>query len=146
MLVDRSVSVTSAPPITAPVVSVIRPVTLEAPVAPCPKSRADDIRRQKTHSSQSDSFLIMSLSPLTILQISQLTDLGYCTPICEGMSMILIMIFSSLATTSELAGGCPFSGSRYNFQDNGIQVFVDRSEEHTSELQSLRHLVCRLLL
>src|ERR1035438_6398467 len=25
-------------------------------------------------------------------------------------------------------------------------VFYDRSEEHTSELQSLRHLVCRLLL
>src|SRR5205814_10424768 len=25
-------------------------------------------------------------------------------------------------------------------------VVVDRSEEHTSELQSLRHLVCRLLL
>src|ERR1039458_5607743 len=25
-------------------------------------------------------------------------------------------------------------------------VFEDRSEEHTSELQSLRHLVCRLLL
>src|ERR1035438_10711883 len=24
--------------------------------------------------------------------------------------------------------------------------FLDRSEEHTSELQSLRHLVCRLLL
>src|ERR1035441_9545545 len=27
----------------------------------------------------------------------------------------------------------------------GLQV-ADRSEEHTSELQSLRHLVCRLLL
>src|SRR5258705_3275483 len=26
------------------------------------------------------------------------------------------------------------------------QAFKDRSEEHTSELQSLRHLVCRLLL
>src|SRR5437899_1876823 len=25
-------------------------------------------------------------------------------------------------------------------------VFANRSEEHTSELQSLRHLVCRLLL
>src|SRR5262245_63580640 len=25
-------------------------------------------------------------------------------------------------------------------------VFAERSEEHTSELQSLRHLVCRLLL
>src|ERR1035441_8355354 len=25
-----------------------------------------------------------------------------------------------------------------------LQIFCDRSEEHTSELQSLRHLVCRL--
>src|SRR5947199_5028228 len=29
---------------------------------------------------------------------------------------------------------------------NGDFVSLDRSEEHTSELQSLRHLVCRLLL
>src|SRR5438045_8226240 len=28
----------------------------------------------------------------------------------------------------------------------GKSNLVDRSEEHTSELQSLRHLVCRLLL
>src|SRR5205814_3991759 len=27
-----------------------------------------------------------------------------------------------------------------------MKQFADRSEEHTSELQSLRHLVCRLLL
>src|SRR5438045_8367769 len=27
-----------------------------------------------------------------------------------------------------------------------VEVFEPRSEEHTSELQSLRHLVCRLLL
>src|ERR1035438_5020100 len=27
-----------------------------------------------------------------------------------------------------------------------VQVTANRSEEHTSELQSLRHLVCRLLL
>src|SRR5262245_46425780 len=27
-----------------------------------------------------------------------------------------------------------------------VVAFLDRSEEHTSELQSLRHLVCRLLL
>src|SRR5437899_9144184 len=26
------------------------------------------------------------------------------------------------------------------------RLFLERSEEHTSELQSLRHLVCRLLL
>src|SRR5437899_6396341 len=30
-------------------------------------------------------------------------------------------------------------------QRNMSRVFEDRSEEHTSELQSLRHLVCRLL-
>src|SRR5262245_62183557 len=29
---------------------------------------------------------------------------------------------------------------------NGAATDKDRSEEHTSELQSLRHLVCRLLL
>src|SRR5205814_7250990 len=29
---------------------------------------------------------------------------------------------------------------------SGQAVKVERSEEHTSELQSLRHLVCRLLL
>src|SRR5258705_2432724 len=33
-----------------------------------------------------------------------------------------------------------------SFQNAGVQVFHGRSEEHTSELQSLRHLVCRLLL
>src|SRR3989441_4832054 len=30
--------------------------------------------------------------------------------------------------------------------DNGVYVSTDRSEEHTSELQSLAYLVCRLLL
>src|SRR5437899_11862813 len=29
---------------------------------------------------------------------------------------------------------------------NEFHDMIDRSEEHTSELQSLRHLVCRLLL
>src|ERR1035441_10577719 len=32
----------------------------------------------------------------------------------------------------------------YRVKEQGIEVL--RSEEHTSELQSLRHLVCRLLL
>src|SRR5205814_9957126 len=30
--------------------------------------------------------------------------------------------------------------------NNARKIFFPRSEEHTSELQSLRHLVCRLLL
>src|SRR5471030_1269317 len=32
------------------------------------------------------------------------------------------------------------------FQKIGVEMIAARSEEHTSELQSLRHLVCRLLL
>src|SRR5436853_3190647 len=42
-----------------------------------------------------------------------------------------------------------FDGARQN-EDFGLEQVTgnpnDRSEEHTSELQSLRHLVCRLLL
>src|ERR1039458_10738952 len=32
------------------------------------------------------------------------------------------------------------------FKTGNLRMIVTRSEEHTSELQSLRHLVCRLLL
>src|ERR1039458_8153538 len=31
-------------------------------------------------------------------------------------------------------------------KEHGVDFLMERSEEHTSELQSLRHLVCRLLL
>src|ERR1039458_10875626 len=39
---------------------------------------------------------------------------------------------------------CP--GCAQSAQDGSSQPCAGRSEEHTSELQSLRHLVCRLLL
>src|SRR2546425_5673080 len=55
-----------------------------------------------------------------------------------------------LATTSELAGMVfipdvdgPKNLARADRKDRGVLV---RSEEHTSELQSLAYLVCRLLL
>src|SRR5258705_1705623 len=34
----------------------------------------------------------------------------------------------------------------YHLSGKPLTRFINRSEEHTSELQSLRHLVCRLLL
>src|SRR2546425_9001645 len=40
--------------------------------------------------------------------------------------------------TEETIGGKPIPG--------GVDPVADRSEEHTSELQSLAYLVCRLLL
>src|SRR5262245_38053555 len=48
-------------------------------------------------------------------------------------------------------GGDPGVGSLHRFRDaveHGwpVPLELERSEEHTSELQSLRHLVCRLLL
>src|SRR5471030_3469494 len=46
-------------------------------------------------------------------------------------------LFRSWSSTS-VAPGAPATPARV--------LWVSRSEEHTSELQSLRHLVCRLLL
>src|SRR5437899_10933855 len=41
---------------------------------------------------------------------------------------------------------CRAGAKPRNLRVRGRTQFVSRSEEHTSELQSLRHLVCRLLL
>src|SRR3712207_7558952 len=38
------------------------------------------------------------------------------------------------------------SGERHGAQQRQRKVRIDRSEEHTSELQSRQYLVCRLLL
>src|ERR1035441_3036466 len=45
-----------------------------------------------------------------------------------------------------VAGAGPFSADRERPLAVAAFVCLVRSEEHTSELQSLRHLVCRLLL
>src|SRR5437899_5570223 len=52
-------------------------------------------------------------------------------------------LFRSQAVPRELA--CRREERRHLLQAPGT-AFLTRSEEHTSELQSLRHLVCRLLL
>src|SRR5438045_1472374 len=55
-----------------------------------------------------------------------------------GVTLVLVSVFVPLAF---------FSGSVGNIYRQFAAVMVSsRSEEHTSELQSLRHLVCRLLL
>src|SRR5262245_66329306 len=41
---------------------------------------------------------------------------------------------------------CRLATSAWGWPRNPASSFAARSEEHTSELQSLRHLVCRLLL
>src|SRR5262245_62707794 len=49
------------------------------------------------------------------------------------------------AGTATVAGG-QVTGITVTYGGTGYTVGTTRSEEHTSELQSLRHLVCRLLL
>src|SRR5258705_10206836 len=57
---------------------------------------------------------------------------------------------SQLGDHRELLLAVQASGIREHLHANAGVIAVDirqgRSEEHTSELQSLRHLVCRLLL
>src|SRR2546422_1890550 len=48
----------------------------------------------------------------------------------------------SLSATQAVNGKIAFHSTR----DGDFQIYVMRSEEHTSELQSRLHLVCRLLL
>src|SRR5687768_18358997 len=64
--------------------------------------------------------------------------LGRCEP-CAGRSFHApapgCVVPSRSGTTACFPGECPVG-----------QRCVDRSEEHTSELQSRLHLVCRLLL
>src|SRR5262245_62474205 len=57
----------------------------------------------------------------------------------------------AVADDARAAGdGAPVAAAladdRRGFAGDGGFVHAGRSEEHTSELQSLRHLVCRLLL
>src|SRR5262245_63953152 len=60
--------------------------------------------------------------------------LGACTPDLDN------------GKTMFYAGGCAACHATPNQEDKTKLGGGLRSEEHTSELQSLRHLVCRLLL
>src|SRR5205814_9804933 len=60
-------------------------------------------------------------------------------PICSRLN-------SSPAARNVFNSSGVMSFGRYRFTKATTSMLMLRSEEHTSELQSLRHLVCRLLL
>src|SRR5437899_8944356 len=60
-----------------------------------------------------------------------------------------LVIWLLLKKDHRFQGVTPKAGLSNQFQkarSGSSIIFSNRSEEHTSELQSLRHLVCRLLL
>src|SRR5262245_62468156 len=76
----------------------------------------------------------------------------------KGAPVDLILVNGRMATLDQrrpAASAVAIKGGRFLAVGDDKEVLthrgdktqiVDRSEEHTSELQSLRHLVCRLLL
>src|SRR5690554_2558737 len=62
------------------------------------------------------------------------------TPIGKGFSSINVQLRLHYDLYANVRPAISFPGTRARYED------IDRSEEHTSELQSRPHLVCRLLL
>src|SRR5262245_38284251 len=82
-----------------------------------------------------------------MIGVGVFTSLGFQVPgIPSGFALLLLWVVGGAAALcgvfsyGELSAMFPRSSGEYNFLRQA------RSEEHTSELQSLRHLVCRLLL
>src|ERR1035441_5961236 len=69
---------------------------------------------------------------------------GSGVTLCETDSTALASAKQRLRTTLQAAELDPNAADAIRLV-NSLDA-LDRSEEHTSELQSLRHLVCRLLL
>src|SRR5262245_2436955 len=82
---------------------------------------------------------LISLSPKNLFRYPLSTD----SLLMIRIGSFFISPVAMIITVSSLLGAAPLLASPRSFIGAGAAI---RSEEHTSELQSLRHLVCRLLL
>src|SRR5262245_65279619 len=72
---------------------------------------------------------------------------SYETKATSGRRFRCTVVRSKSISCTALPNWCCLAKvSRYIVRTEAIRISYARSEEHTSELQSLRHLVCRLLL
>src|SRR2546425_13184022 len=96
------------------------------------------------HISRSLSLLFFFFNDTATTEIYTLS-LHDALPICGGNFMCSSSRASTMIwETARLRNHLWFEGTRYQGADGVLQR--ERSEEHTSELQSLAYLVCRLLL
>src|SRR5205814_9185882 len=89
-------------------------------------------------SSMAIFFFFFEVPPTTVIYTLSLHD---ALPICSMLAKAIDTIDLDIALSVWLRSAS-FSEHRCEHE----QELKMRSEEHTSELQSLRHLVCRLLL
>src|SRR5699024_12011261 len=71
---------------------------------------------------------------------------GAYTAAREGLSVVVAEATDAFGGTTAYSGGGMWFPDNAVLRRAGTQDSVDRSEEHTSELQSRFDLVCRLLL
>src|SRR5258705_1963163 len=57
-----------------------------------------------------------------------------------------VLILNAMPGSPAAQSGIRFGDIAVGLNSRPVANMTERSEEHTSELQSLRHLVCRLLL
>src|SRR5207253_5657697 len=65
---------------------------------------------------------------------------------CRATRETAVASFRDKLISNVLSLPAPTSATRLAFQERSTTGVTKRSEEHTSELQSRGHLVCRLLL
>src|ERR1039458_1379023 len=103
------------------------PVDAGVPVYTTPGSRAIEVKKLRDFKE-----MLASCVPETSAEFSALE-------VCSGVaSAVTVTCWVRPPTSSAIAPRSRVS--------SGVTAMSVRSEEHTSELQSLRHLVCRLLL
>src|SRR5690554_7600285 len=78
------------------------------------------------------------------------TDLEVADVVFDSRKVVPDSVFiaqkGTVSDGHQFIGKAISSGARAIVYEDDPQEFVERSEEHTSELQSRPHLVCRLLL
>src|SRR5207253_8589801 len=92
---------------------------------------------------------IPTLFPYTTLfRSSACTTARLCPAAAEWRGMTLIGFFATASTWAPCSSSSRAASSfaKKQAKCSGVNPSEDRSEEHTSELQSRGHLVCRLLL
>src|SRR5205814_8878979 len=92
--------------------------------------------------------------PRLLLATAANTEL-YTLSLHDALPILFAKVAEKLGSASELFQGNAFAifescgdgiVNEKRTPDHAVLAHQVRSEEHTSELQSLRHLVCRLLL